>query len=298
MHLSGAASAGEPQLLRRTYACFATGEQRQYLLYLPSGYDQRGNWPVMLYLHGTGERGDGRDELDVVMRYGPLAEAWVRRRDLPFIILSPQLPVFGLHDHAGLRGSEETPARRPDRPPPPYPQPARPNLPVQRAPVETDPVLGIDKTWSVENPPGGWHLMGADLLGMLDRTLAETAADASRVFLTGVSYGGYGSWWLAARHRERFAALVPVCGDADPETAPVLAAEPALPVWAFHGGRDTVVKPQWVYGMIRALEEAGHPGPRLTVHEELGHNCWDRVYGGSDLYHWLLQQQPVTALST
>jgi hypothetical protein len=189
MNLPGAAPGEEPQLLRRTYACSATGEQRQYLLYLPPGYQSGGPWPVMLYLHGTGERGDGRTELDVVMRYGPLAEAWVRRRDLPFIIISPQLPVFGLHDHAALRGSEEMPARHPEQPPPAHPAPSRPDRPIDRSPVSAEPVLGIDETWAVQAPPGGWHRMETELMAMLDRTLEETLADPARVLLPGTGSG-------------------------------------------------------------------------------------------------------------
>ena len=59
----------------------------------------------------------------------------------------------------------------------------------------------------------------------------------------------------------------------------------------FQGGRDQVVKPEWAYDLANALERAGHPSVRFTVHEDLGHDCWTRVYGGQDLYSWLLEQR-------
>jgi hypothetical protein len=62
-----------------------------------------------------------------------------------------------------------------------------------------------------------------------------------------------------------------------------------LPVWIFQGGRDLRVKPQWVYDVANALEAAGHPSVRFTVHEDLPHDCWTRVYAGEDLYAWFLE---------
>ena len=67
-------------------------------------------------------------------------------------------------------------------------------------------------------------------------------------------------------------------------------AEPQLPTWIFHGGRDPVVKAEWSYTMAAALEAAGHTGVRLTIHEDLGHDVWSSVYVGEDLYRWLLAQ--------
>src|SRR3954465_14898228 len=88
------ASSGA-QLRRVTYQSARTGEPRDYFVYLPPGHAQRKDWPVMLFLHGDGERGDARGELDYVLIHGPLFEAWCQKRDLPFVIISPQLPKFG-----------------------------------------------------------------------------------------------------------------------------------------------------------------------------------------------------------
>jgi predicted peptidase len=86
------------QLLRRPHQSVTTGQQREYFLYLPVGYDtEKGKeWPVILFLHGGGERGDGLKDLDVRLKHGPLMEAWVKGRDLPFIMISPQMPAFPL----------------------------------------------------------------------------------------------------------------------------------------------------------------------------------------------------------
>jgi predicted peptidase len=122
---------------------------------------------------------------------------------------------------------------------------------------------------------------------MVDQVLGEYRTDPDRVYLTGLSYGGYGAWYLAGTYPERWAAVSPICGDANLTLAHKLA-EAQVPLWIFHGGRDVRVKPQWVYDVANALESAGHPAVWLTIHEDLGHDCWTRVYGGQDLYEWFL----------
>ncbi|MCH8538541.1 MAG: prolyl oligopeptidase family serine peptidase [Alkalimonas sp.] len=141
----------EPQLLRLNYQSSIDDTRRQYFVYLPAGYQQNSakKWPVMLFLHGNGERGNGLDELDYTLIHGPLYEAWVQKRDLPFI-----------------------------------------------------------KT------------------------------DASRVYLTGISYGGFGSWYMASKHPHLFAAVVPVVGWGHPDLMPPLARA-QTPLWVFAAGRDS-----------------------------------------------------------
>jgi predicted peptidase len=277
-----------PRLLRIPYTCTATGAARHYLLYLPAGYDAdpHRRWPVLLFLHGGGERGDGQDDLDYVLTHGPLGEAWVYRRDLPFIMIGPQLPVFDLWDQVQMRADRPKPARLVAGVPPRL-LGYRPSQPMARAPYEGPPDYPTDEAWGWEGAPGGWHLVAADLLAMVDATLAGYRADPARVYLTGLSYGGYGAWYLAVKHPDRWAAVAPICGGGDPQAVGSMAAA-QLPVWIFHGGRDIRVRPQWSYTMAQALEAAGHTAVRLTVHEDLGHNCWARVYAGEDLYAWFL----------
>ena len=96
----------EAQLLRIPYISTATDDSREFLVYLPIGYDTEKDkrWPVILSLHGGGARGDGTEDLDHVMRNGPLFEAWTRHRDLPFVMIGPQLPVLGMENQLQLRG--------------------------------------------------------------------------------------------------------------------------------------------------------------------------------------------------
>jgi predicted peptidase len=281
----------QPKLLRVPYHSTAMGDERAYLLYLPAGYDPAGAklWPVVLFLHGGGERGDGRGELDHVLRHGPLHEAWIRHRDLPFILISPQLPVFEQHEQVRGRAQRLLPRRLPAGPPP-RAEEDRPARPMSREPDATPNAFGVTAQWGIDGPPGGWHLCEEDLLAMVDRTLSECRADPERVYLTGLSYGGYGTWHLACAHPGRWAAIAPMCGGADPALAPCLA-ERQLPIWIVQGGRDTLVKPEWIYAMANALEEAGHRSVRLTVHEDLGHDCWTRAYAGEDLYRWFLSHR-------
>jgi predicted peptidase len=91
------ARRGAEQLLRLSNRSGLDGKERDFFLYLPRGYqgDEARKWPVILFLHGDGERGDGKAQLDFVLTHGPLYEAWIQKRDLPFLIISPQLPMFG-----------------------------------------------------------------------------------------------------------------------------------------------------------------------------------------------------------
>ncbi len=270
----------QAQLLRKGYDSQVTGERRQYFVYLPAGYltETGKRWPVILFLHGGGERGDSIGDLDHVLAHGPLAEAWIQGRDLPFIIISPQMPLF---DRPLRNPDAPAPKRVSDGPPPPRRRGRRPAGPMAR---ETDP--GIPG-FAARGPNESWRKMEGEVLSMVDSTLSEFRADEERVYLTGLSFGGAGTWHLAMAHPERWAAIAPICGPGDPELAARLV-EANLPVWVFHGGLDTTVRPERVLETVRALEAAGHPSVRFTVHEDLGHNVWTRVYEGWDLYAWFL----------
>jgi len=140
-----------------------------------------------------------------------------------------------------------------------------------------------------EGPPDGWNEMEKELVAMVDRTIADFKGDARRVYLTGLSYGGFGAWNLAARHPDKFAALAPIVGYGHPDhAAPIARAK--LPLWVFAGGRDPVVPLRFFYPALNKLEALGHPEVRFSVEEDLGHLTWVRIYEGQDLYSWLLAQ--------
>lgn len=269
------------QLLRKRYASKATGQPREYFLYLPVGYasETGRRWPVILFLHGGGERGDGLKDLDYTLMHGPLMEAWVHGRDLPFIIINPQMPLFDRPEPQ----RQPLPERSPEGTPPPRPYGNRPSPPMTRYTAEEQPRRA-------GSPPQGWEMVEEEVLAMVDNTVADYRADAARVYLTGLSYGGYGTWFLSTRRPERWAAIAPICGGGDPKLVDRLVAQ-KMPLWIFHGGRDNVVPPSRSLEMAVALEAAGHPEVRLTVHEDLGHNVWTRVYEGQDIYSWFLRHR-------
>lgn len=124
-------------------------------------------------------------------------------------------------------------------------------------------------------------------LAILDLTMKEYNGDPKRVYLTGLSMGGFGTWSLAAAEPNRWAAIVPICGAGDPSTAETIKH---IPCWAFHGDKDTAVKVEGSRTMIEALKKAGGQ-PKYTEYPGVGHNSWDNAYGTDELYDWLLQQQ-------
>lgn len=137
---------------------------------------------------------------------------------------------------------------------------------------------------SPQSPGRGWN---PDVLNALvDDIVATYRVDPNRVYLTGLSMGGYGTWALAAAHPEKFAAIAPICGGGDPSKAAVLKN---LPIWVFHGAKDTAVPLARSEEMINALKAAG-ASPKFTVYPQAGHDSWTETYANPEFYDWLLQQ--------
>lgn len=134
----------------------------------------------------------------------------------------------------------------------------------------------------------------ARVLALLDDVEGEFNVDARRVYLTGLSMGGFGTWSVGVRHPERFAAIVPICGGgriADIAAAgqPQRAALRRLGVWAFHGARDVTVPLEESERMVAALQAAGASDVRLTVYLNAEHDAWSESYANPALYTWLLE---------
>lgn len=298
-HYANGQALTEAQLLRLSYPSQATGLERDFFVYLPAGYavDDKKRWPVLFFLHGNGQRGDGKDDLDYVLRHGPLMEAWIQRRNLPFIIISPQLPLFGEVEAIEDRKIHPRPQRLAEGVPERnegYPS----DNPIERRNSEDfppGPHQGYDPFSEPATLPKGWNLIDTELILILDQVLGRFLADSSRVYLTGISLGGFGTFHLAAKYPERWAAIAPVVGVGTMDQAARIAAA-KIPVWMFGGGRDQVIKPHWLYETARALEEGDSPALRFTVHEDMDHDAWKRVYEGNDLFDWFLrynnQQRP------
>lgn len=195
-----------------------------YLLFLPKDYgtDQDKKWPLILFLHGAGERGD---DLKLVKIHG-IPKIVEQQEDFPFIAVSPQCPKF---------------------------------------------------SW--------WPMEIEALNALLDDIIAKYSVDKDRLYLTGLSMGGYGAWALATAHPDRFAAIAPICGGGDPEKACVLKNVPA---WIFHGEKDNVVNPDESRKMAKALEECGG-NVQLTMYPEANHDSWTETYNNPELYKWFLK---------
>jgi predicted peptidase len=123
-----------------------------------------------------------------------------------------------------------------------------------------------------------------ELIGRLKRTLR---VDTNRVYITGLSMGGYGTYDAIQRYPGLFAAAVPVCGGGDASRAPLIAH---IPIWIFHGAEDPAVSPLYSLDMLHALTKAGaHPG--FTQYPEVGHFSWLGAYSDQQMLAWLFRQR-------
>jgi predicted peptidase len=155
---------------------------------------------------------------------------------------------------------------------PQAPPPADYKEGVKRTPEEI--IALAAKTW---NPK--------ELIQLVDHVMSQLNIDRDRVYVTGLSMGGFGTWRLAATYPDRFAAAVPICGGGEPEK--MADALSRVPIWAFHGAKDPVVKLTWSQEMVDAVKHAGGD-VKLTVYPEGQHDSWKPTYNNQEVYDWLL----------
>lgn len=194
----------------------------RYHLYIPDIDKPEKGFPLLLFLHGAGERGN---DIESVKIHG-LNNMLKTLNPLPFIVISPQVP---------------------------------------------------DGAW--------WD---SDILyALIDHTMATYPIDRNRIYVTGLSMGGYGTWDLITKYPERFAAAIPICGGGN-----WLSVDRAknIPVWAFHGDADTVIPIDRSVEMVEALRQAGGD-VKLTIYPDTGHNAWTPTYRNKEIYQWLMQHQ-------
>jgi predicted peptidase len=125
------------------------------------------------------------------------------------------------------------------------------------------------------------------LSALLDEVAAICRVDANRVYATGLSMGGFGTWALALAQPQRFAAIAPISGGGN--SRQVARLKP-LPVWIFHGAHDDCVSPEESLRMARALEKCGG-NVRLTIYPDAGHDAWTQTYENPAFYEWLLEHK-------
>jgi predicted peptidase len=140
-----------------------------------------------------------------------------------------------------------------------------------------------------ECPERRW--IARDLNALLDDVTTKYKVDKDRVYVTGLSMGGFGTWSLAAASPERFAAIIPICGGGSPKSAAKLKD---LPIWVFHGGKDTTVRPALSESMVKALETAGSKNVKFTLYPDAGHDSWTETYRNPKVWEWLLSQKRVS----
>lgn len=191
-----------------------------YLLYLPKEYERKEKMPLLLFLHGAGERGD---DLELVKTHGP-AKLVEQGKEFPFVIVSPQCPK--------------------------------------------------NQRW---NP--------TDLIALLDHIIANYKIDEKRIYVTGLSMGGNGTWKLAAEIPNRIAAIIPICGWGDPFAAMMMGK---LPAWVFHGAKDVVVPLKSSEEMVEVMKRNGGE-IKFTVYPEANHDSWTETYNNPEIYEWLLK---------
>ena len=123
-----------------------------------------------------------------------------------------------------------------------------------------------------------------NVMVVLDSLINCRSADASRVYLVGISMGGFGVWDALQRWPEKFAAAIPICGGGDPAYADVMKN---IPVLIFHGMLDEVVRPSRSQQMYAALKVVGNEDAVIVTYPELGHVCWDEAFSMPGLFKWM-----------
>lgn len=134
-----------------------------------------------------------------------------------------------------------------------------------------------------QSPKDEWWDVDA-LDALVDHLLWKLPIDKNRVYLTGLSMGGHGTWLLAARRPETFAAIAPICGYSLPSKAKLLRH---VPIWIFHGAKDSTIHVRESTAMAQALNAVGNDA-RLTIYPDVGHNAWTATYDDPQFYEWML----------
>ncbi|MDD2332787.1 MAG: prolyl oligopeptidase family serine peptidase [Mesotoga sp.] len=216
--------------LHSSTIAYSLNRRLDYLISLPLQYSsEEADWPLILFLHGAGERGDN---LQLLRKHG-IPRIVSEMADFPFITISPQCP---------------------------------------------------ENDW--------WLNKLQDLKFLLDTVIKQYRVDISKMYLTGLSMGGFGTWHMAVEYPDLFAAIAPVCGGGlgilgFPER--VLEIKD-LPIWAFHGGKDNIVSAEESRILIRTLKDAGGR-PLLKIYPEAGHDSWTETYSDPELYEWFMSNQ-------
>jgi predicted peptidase len=220
------------------------GTTLAYRLLSPETQEPGKRYPLVVFLHGAGERGS--DNLKQLKHGAGTFAKGENRKSFPCFVLAPQCPD-------GKRWCEVDWGD-----PKPHQTPAKPSVP-----------MGL-------------------LLALLDQFRQRPSVDQARLYVTGLSMGGFGTWDLLTRRPGLFAAGAPICGGGDVTAAPALAK---LPLWVFHGADDTVVKTVRSRLMVDALKGAGSTLVKYSEYPGVGHDAWSPAFKEAEFLPWLFAQR-------
>ncbi|HVJ44874.1 MAG TPA: prolyl oligopeptidase family serine peptidase [Luteolibacter sp.] len=215
-----------------------------YRLAVPEKVEPGKTYPLILFLHGAGERGDDNTKH---LKHGirPILENAAKLGE-PCFLIAPQCPAelwWADLDDKKLRLKDAT-----------APNP------------RLEAVLALVDDFSKSHP-----------------------VDLKRLYITGISMGGFGTWFILGQHPDKFAAALPICGGGDP--APEIVSKfKDVPVWTFHGDKDPTVPVAATLDLVAALEKAGGK-PKLTVYPGVQHDSWTQTYADPEPLRWLLSQR-------
>jgi predicted peptidase len=220
----------------------AKGQSLAYRLLKPEKIEPGKMYPLVLFLHGAGERGaDNAAQL----KHGARKFAKpANRHKYPCFVVVPQCPA----DQKWVAVDFQKPS---------HTMPKTASVPLTLA------------------------------LELVEKLVAELPVDKSRLYITGISMGGFGTWDAVQRRPELFAAAVPICGGGDTAEAAKLTK---LPIWAFQGDRDDVVPPCRTPDMVAAIRNAGGT-PKMTMYPGVGHDSWTTTYADLAVLAWLFAQK-------
>jgi predicted peptidase len=213
-----------------------------YRLLKPDHYDPEKKYPLVVFLHGAGERGND-NEKQLIHGVAEFAKE-ENRKKYPCFLIAPQCPE-------GKKWVEVDWGAESHRLPAKASEPER---------LVLELIAALQKEYSI---------------------------DAKRLYVTGLSMGGFGTWDLIARKPDLFAAAVPICGGGDETQAAKIAK---LPIWVFHGAKDDAVKVSRSRNMIEALKKADGR-PKYTEYPEEGHASWVPAYKDAAMMKWLFEQK-------
>jgi predicted peptidase len=237
---AGLAQAQPSRFSRENYV--EKGDTLYYRMLFPDANQQR-KYPLVIFLHGSGERGSDND---AQLKWGVMNFSTDQNMLAhPAIVIAPQCP-----EHQTWSS-------------------------VTSGKNRTGMTLNVEPSRSMRL-----------LIGLIRRLETTMPVDTNRIYITGLSMGGYGTYDALERYPNLFAAAVPVCGAGDTSRAAAIAH---IPMWIFLGAEDPAVSPLNGLAMLEALTHAG-ANPGFTQYPEVGHFSWLGAYSDPLMMEWLFRQ--------